>query len=264
MSRLAYAEGYAARNWLVFPVRVNEKAPGTRSGLYAGTDDLVSIRRWWRTTDWNIGINCGDSGLFVVDLDIDPEKGDPGIGYWCQYADDYGIDWESTYCVVTPKGGMHIYFTTDTPLRSSTSELRPNIDTRGRGGYVVAAGSVVDGVEYEHICSDQVRPVPSVLKERFALRPERSVDDVLRQARYEIGSTSDQRENAVRGLVNVVLDAAPGERNNSLNWAATQVTRHNWDDALKEDAYERLEAAGRSVGLTDNEIRDTLKSARRA
>ena len=255
---------YAKRGWKPFPCKVNEKVPATRSGLYAGTSDLVTLRRYWSKTDWNIGINCGDSDLFVVDLDIDSEKGDPGISSWIEFAKNYDTDWESTYCVVTPKGGLHIYFSTPTPLRCTTSELRPNIDTRGLGGYVVGAGSVVDGVEYEHCCGVQVLPVPSILAERFAPRPPRTVDDVIRQARYEIGATTDQRERAVRGLVNVVLDAESGQRNNSLNWSAAQVTRHNWSEAFKEDAYERLEAAARVVGLTNQEIRDTMKSARRA
>ena len=263
MSRLALAEGYAARHWSVFPCRVNEKAPATRSGLYAGTDDLVTVRRYWRTTDYNIGINCGDSGLFVIDLDVNPENGDPGIAHWLEFAKDYGIDWESTYCVVTPKTGLHIYWSTPLPLRCSTSELRPNIDTRGRGGYVVAAGSEIDGVAYEHILGDQVLPVPSILAERFAPRPERTIDDVINQARYEVSATTSQRENAIRGLVDVVLGAGEHQRNNSFNWACWQVANHNWSDAMKEDAWGRLESAARSIGLTDSEIRDTLKSARR-
>jgi len=89
--------------------------------------------------------------------------------------------WPVTYTVKTPTGGLHLYYTTpDGPeIRNSAGKIGPLIDVRGGGGYVLAAGSVLDeraypgspecrelvtgGRGYEHADdSDQV-PLPAWL-----------------------------------------------------------------------------------------------------
>lgn len=76
----------------------------------------------------NLGVNCGASGLFVVDPDL--SKG----ATW-----DREID---TACVRTGGGGLHLFYKMpDPPLGNSQGRLGPAIDTRGVGGQVVLAGS---------------------------------------------------------------------------------------------------------------------------
>ena len=59
--------------------------------------------------------------------------------------------WPVTYTVKTPTGGLHLYYTTpDGPeIRNSAGKIGPLIDVRGGGGgYVLAAGSVLDERAY--------------------------------------------------------------------------------------------------------------------
>ena len=47
-----------------------------------------------------------------------------------------------TYSVRTGSGGLHLYFVTTEDLRAATSVgVRPNVDLKGQGGYVVTPGS---------------------------------------------------------------------------------------------------------------------------
>src|SRR5918993_3058703 len=75
------AVGIASRlGWSIFPLQPGRKVPATKRGLHAATTDLELIGRWWqRCPRFNIGINCGASGLLVVDLDV---KAVDGLGNW--------------------------------------------------------------------------------------------------------------------------------------------------------------------------------------
>ena len=55
-----------------------------------------------------------------------------------------------TYTVKTPTGGLHLYYTApDGPeIRNSAGKIGPLIDVRAGGGYVLAAGSVLDERAY--------------------------------------------------------------------------------------------------------------------
>ena len=118
------------------------------------------MARYWPSGQHNIGIACGPSRLVVVDLDTHghlPEdwRQLPGIrdgrDVLAQLAEWAGKPWPSTYMVATANGGWHLYFTAPEGggIRNSASLLGPLVDVRGAGGYVVAAGSRVDGKPYE-------------------------------------------------------------------------------------------------------------------
>lgn len=84
----------------------------------------------WAARD-NLGVNCGASGLLVVDVDL--SKG----ATWSREID--------TACARTGGGGLHLlYRMPDPPLGNSQGRLGPAIDTRGGGGQVVLAGSLHD------------------------------------------------------------------------------------------------------------------------
>lgn len=101
------------------------------------TTDPSTIRHWWRK--WptaNIGIDCGKSGLLVLDADTYKEQYD-GEKFLTQ-AD------EETVTTLTGGGGVHLWYKMPEGKTwgNHNKGLPAGIDIRGAGGYVVAAPSL--------------------------------------------------------------------------------------------------------------------------
>lgn len=161
---LPYALAYAKRGWPVFPLHTPTKSgacscgrpcgnpgkhPRIRGGFKKATTDLDQIRAWWsQWPDANIGIATGErSGLLVVD--VDPKNG--GAGKWTQLTVEHDLP-PLTVTVDTGSGGWHLYYqrpANHPRLRSKANAIKPGIDTRCDGGYVVAPPSAhVSGTHY--------------------------------------------------------------------------------------------------------------------
>lgn len=101
----------------------------------------------WRTYDENTrgpgggyGIQTGHfNGFFVIDLDVSGTKN--GIEALLELAAGRPIP--DTSSVLTPSGGVHLYFRLppDVHVSCSRGVLAPGVDIRGEGGYVVGPGS---------------------------------------------------------------------------------------------------------------------------
>lgn len=101
----------------------------------------------WRTYDENTrgpsggyGIQTGHfNGIFVIDLDVGPGK--DGIDALVQLATGRPIP--DTSSVLTPSGGVHLYFRlpSDAYVPTSRGVLAPGVDVKGEGGFVVGPGS---------------------------------------------------------------------------------------------------------------------------
>lgn len=142
----------AARGWPVFPVRPRAKIPAVTDWENAATTDPDRITAWWSARAWNIGLCTGRAQLLVVDLDIG--RGDQPPPDWAGARDGADVLDQlaaaagqppptGTYTVLTPTGGRHLYFRqpAGTQLRNTQGALGWRIDTRGHGGFVLAAGS---------------------------------------------------------------------------------------------------------------------------
>ena len=171
---LAAALAYAERGWHVFPLAEGAKTPDGRlvpRGQNQATTDPQQIRQWWGPNrKANIGIACEPSGLVVVDLDRKPGAAD-GVAAWETMADD--TEFLETYSVTTPTGnGKHLYFLAPDgeKIKNSASKLAPGIDIRGNG-YVVAAKSIINGVQYAHNEVPEVQPLPVWVTERLTKPP---------------------------------------------------------------------------------------------
>jgi hypothetical protein len=142
---------YAKRGWYVFPTRekpgkpyidkngkekiCKEKTPYTFNGFKEATLDEEKIRKWWEEhPEAMIGISCGDSKLFVID--VDTHNGKQGMQNYMKL----GIDDSGALHTLTPSGGLHLIFSG--VGRSATSILE-GVDTRGIGGYIIAPPSKV-------------------------------------------------------------------------------------------------------------------------
>lgn len=76
---LATALAHAARGWRVFPLWPDSKTPAVPDTWERrATCDTDTIRRWWRSRPFNIGLAVGPSGLLVIDLDTPKPATGPG------------------------------------------------------------------------------------------------------------------------------------------------------------------------------------------
>ncbi|MGY4541722.1 hypothetical protein ACVWY0_001635 [Arthrobacter sp. UYNi723] len=146
------AQTLASLGYWVFPLWPNGKTPRLSKkhgaeGYKDATTDPDQIRRWWKDyPSANVGIATGLSGLLIPDLDVKPKDGKPqdGPGEYAELV--AGLDLPDPVVVTTTSGGFHHYYRGHA---GSTAGIRPGVDVRSDGGYVVAPGSVVDGKPYE-------------------------------------------------------------------------------------------------------------------
>jgi hypothetical protein len=229
--------------------------------------DPERVARYWPGDHHNIGIACGPSRLVVLDLDAHGElpedwrqlsgvnDGKDVLAQICEWA---GMDWPATYTVATPSSGWHLYFAAPagSAIRNSASMIGPQVDVRAAGGYVVGAGSTVNGREYEAIGEDIPAELPPWIDR--LLSPKQAQDPVSRPARQ---GTAPGR---LTGLLRTVEQAPAGTRNERLYWAAcraAEMAAAGWTDA--RDLAGQLVTAALAAGLPEDEARRTITSAMR-
>ena len=103
---------------LIFPCRCADKKPFTQHGFHDASRDEAQVRAWFgaQFPDAMIGIPTGSaSGLWVVDVDIDPIKKIDGFPLWHQLIAQHG-EIPPTLTSVTPRGGRHHFFAWQTDL----------------------------------------------------------------------------------------------------------------------------------------------------
>jgi hypothetical protein len=250
----------------VFPLAPGGKVPAVEDWPNSATTDPNQITRWWSEAPYNIGVATGPSGLLVVDLDRPrtPDQTPPASvhGAACgrevldQLAAEVGERLPRTWSVSTPSGGQHLYYRQpeDVKLGNSAGRLGWKIDTRGHGGYVVAAGSVIRGQRYR---ADVIRR-PAALPEWIttALTPAPAVTNHAPQratAAYGLAALSSHLDK--------LLASTEGRRNDDLNWAAYALGQVAAKGALDPQIIrdELLFAAGQ-IGLGRREAERTIES----
>ena len=145
---------YAERGFRVFPCEVGGKRPlaaAAPHGCKDATTDADQIRRWWaRFPMANIGIHAGDD-LIILDLDLkDGKDGVADLQRWTgQPLDVFCSDGGGVPRVITPTGGLHLYFRRPpgTQYKSTTGLGETGgIDVRTGNAYVLAPPSVITGI----------------------------------------------------------------------------------------------------------------------
>ena len=149
---------YASRGWPVLPLysveggcctcgdatcRSPGKHPRTQHGVKDASANSWQIHRWWKWwPNANVGIATGvPSGLVV--FDIDPRNG--GDVSYEQLRKEYPAAFAELLEVRTGSGGTHLYFECRSPT-PSRANIRPGIDVKADGGYVVAPPSLTSAV----------------------------------------------------------------------------------------------------------------------
>lgn len=122
---------YVGIGWPVFPLIPGGKRPATRNGFKDASTDPDQIREWWGTNpEYNIGV---PSGLFFDVIDID---GPDGVRSLADLGGDALGDVHAK--AATPRGFHYFVAPTDSGNRVG---IRPGIDYRSVGGFVVVAPS---------------------------------------------------------------------------------------------------------------------------
>lgn len=264
------AQAAVAMGWRVFPLAPGRKIPrrAARDWEHKATDDADRVARWWgRHPADNIGIATGPCGLVVVDLDV-PKPGDKsapdpwgpathGVEVFDTIA--AGQDLPATWTVATPTGGWHRYYRppAGVELRNTAGRLGWKIDTRAHGGFVVAAGSIVDGRPYRLHDDTPPAELPAWLLQLLTPTPVTSTRPTrpVPRARGYVAT-------ALAAEVRAVLDAAPGTRNHRLNAAAWSLARFVAQGVVARHVIEHaLQAAGEATGLSPSETAATVQSA---
>ncbi|MCW5772054.1 MAG: bifunctional DNA primase/polymerase, partial [Rhodospirillaceae bacterium] len=173
---LAAALAYAGRGWAVLPLLHNSKRPASRHGVKDATTDGARVLSWDARVGWascNVAIRTGaeSGGLFVADVDV--KNGGPGL------ASLEKLQLPVTRTIVTPSGGMHLYFFYDPTVHSfssGTNVLGPAVDTRANDAYVAAPPSIIDGRAYRVLHECEPAPLPPSIIERLHLRRVREAE----------------------------------------------------------------------------------------
>jgi hypothetical protein len=278
---LAAALQAAARGWPVFPLHPYTKFPAVKDWRNRATTDPEQITRWWTSTAYNIGADCGRAGLLVVDLD--DGRNHPPPGEWARHGVTHGRQvlqilrerasapqMPDTYTVATPSGGEHRYFLAPPGLALGNTAgergngLGPLIDTRGQGGFIILPGSLrrTGGQRrrYEVTTDAPVAPLPQWIATALTPAPE-----PMRHPPLRWPPSNRQVQAYIRTVAEGVRRAAPGTRNSTLFKAACRLGERIAAGLLDEtDAAATLrEAANVHIGVdgcTAREVHNTITS----
>ncbi|WP_432073050.1 bifunctional DNA primase/polymerase [Streptomyces wuyuanensis] len=268
----------AARGWPVLPLRPGGKRPAlhgeaacTGTGVCTGghvkweqraTTDPDRIRVAWATGAFNVGIATGPAGLVVVDLDKPKGSSDTpcGVTTFTALCERTGQPVPSTRTVRTARGGRHLYFLApeNVRLHNTQESLGPNIDTRARGGYVVAPGSTLPAGTY---VTEDDRP-PATLPEWLCalLTPRQSSRGLM------VAPVAPRSSRCATAALNAetaaVATTTEGGRNARLLAGARAIGRFvAWGDLPRDVVEQAFQGAGELAGLPPAECRATIRSA---
>ena len=202
-----------ARAWKFFPVV--QKVPALPGDWRAHSTSDEAVLEGWLDRGWGLALDCGASGVTVIDPDADKVTREP-VGDRELAALGALPD---TYEVHTPGGGRHLYF--DDPEGVRGRDLADHVNVRSIGGYVVFD----DGREGYRLVKDMpLAPLPAWVRERVAeiaatrAKAEAEIElDLpanIRRATQMLDSLAPAVEGAggdswTLQVINKVLDIAP-------------------------------------------------------
>jgi putative DNA primase/helicase len=186
---------YARSGWPVFPLAPGDKGPLIKKvngghGCHDATTSVALIEQWWeKAPNANIGVATGKrSNLLVVD--VDPRKSETWLTSLSK------LQLPQTFTVRTWSRGYHLYFGYPHGCGVTIgANLLPAIDWRGEGGYIVAAGSVVEGAMYAIARNVAIADAPPSLIDRIRAsvkRPKVKAVDAGGRMVIPAGARNDQ------------------------------------------------------------------------
>ncbi|HVX17459.1 MAG TPA: bifunctional DNA primase/polymerase [Acidimicrobiales bacterium] len=246
---------YAEQGWRVLPLRPRGKVPATRHGVHDATTNTDQIRAWWaQRPDANIGLASG-YGFDVLDID-----GPAGIDSLIHLAKGRPLPEGPA---VTTGRGQHRYFApTGTGNRVA---IRPGLDWRGRGGYVVAPPSIhPTGATYTWTTpTGPAQALPEVPRwvPRNVPHPRSTRQNGSRPVPC---STTPYGRTALTSETTHIAHTRPGTRNDTLVRAAFRIGQLIAAGHVDPTtATLELRAAATASGLGEREANATIASGLR-
>lgn len=201
-NKLGAALALATRGFKVFPIAANAKFPPLLNDWpNKATDDLDQIGVLWsKWPDANIGIHC--DGFAVIDVDAH-KGGDRSLDL---LALQEGLP--RTLTALTPRGGRHLFYRLPEGhpgVSNSVEKLGKGLDIRSAGGYVVAAGSEIDGKAYRFADGYKIEDAPEWLVQKLGVfikreQPEKvNVPDTVPENLARAATWLDTQAFAVQG-----------------------------------------------------------------
>lgn len=181
------------------------KHPRLPHGVLEASSSILDVADWWnRWPDANVGLATGpESGIYVVDLD-----GPAAIAAYESLGFPRG--WQSK-----TGNGMHHVYTLRDALPNTAGKIAGGIDTRGRGGYIVAPPSLHYSMRhYEWVHREGTIPpeLPDVI--RAAVAP--SMTTTARAPTVRFGESTPYAKGVLRHALERLSAAPEGERNERL------------------------------------------------
>ena len=234
---------YATSGTPVFPCRVKDKSPLVAGGFKAASTDHEQIRSWWnKWPDALIGMPTGkETGIFALDIDLDPARGIDGEKSLSALAAQYG-KLPETKEIRTRRGGRHLYFSMEPGICNSTGKYGSGLDVRGEGGYVIVPPSP----GYTFIGNADPAKAPEWLIE-LLVRQKYEAPPAQTEPPSNCGGTPYGRA-ALAGLIEQMRGAGDGNWNVTLNAVAFRFGQLVAGVELPEAAGERLKQAARETG----------------
>jgi len=258
MSPLEAPLGYAGQGRPVFPVSAR-KVSMIADWANAATTNTAIVSAWW--TEWPhalIGTPTGKrTGLAVLDIDMKN-----GVNGFRSLATLGYVDPPRTPTALTPTGGAHLHFQRpEGGFRNTAGAggrgVGDGLDWRCDGGYVVLP-SPGSGYRWGEWTYDNCSPLPvpaDLLPREVEPNPYTQAAGVA--GRLQMAVTV----NSLGGVARCLREAADGERNQLLYWAACRFAEAIAAQLIDaDDARRILSKAAAVTGLPDREITKTIIS----
>ena len=268
------AARYAAHGWPVVPLHTPQgggctcrrpdcgspgKHPRTARGLHDASTDVDRIGSWWRRwPDANVGVVTGAaSGLVVLDIDL-PD----GPDTLARLEAEHGR-LPATCEQRTGSGGRQLLFAHPGQPVGNRTGVRPGIDVRADGGYIVVPPSThASGARYRW--TGRVPPAPTPVWLLKLLDRTRSPNLAVAVPASPLPAGNRQERYAASALhreLALVASAVEGSRNDTLNRAAFNLGQLAAVGLVdRQHVADQLERVAVGNGLNAVESRRTIAS----
>ena len=179
MTKQEWALFLASKGFWVFRLKPNKKTPARTGWQEEATIDTDKIKKLFTEKSiYNIGIFTSkyktNESLTVVDEDN--KEGKDGAGTLLQLEFE-GCSLSKTTTQSTPTGGKHHIYSCRRPVKQGADVLGNGLDIRSRGGYIVGAGSELDGKVYT-INTEPVVEVSDWVLSNLTVSPTKEKKDI--------------------------------------------------------------------------------------